>query len=90
MAFVEDFTPYLADFGQDVVLGGATTRAIFDNAYERAFDGIATKQPMLQLPSAAAAAVTQASTAVVGGVTYRVRDIQPDGTGWTLLLLERQ
>jgi hypothetical protein len=86
---VEDLNAYLEAFGTDAVLDGQAQRVVFDNAYREAFDGVSTRQPMAQLPTAAAAAVTQDSRLVVGGVTFRVRSNEPDGTGWTILMLER-
>jgi hypothetical protein len=87
MPFVEDFAPFLRDFGTDAVLGGAQVRGIFDNAYEQAFDMV-TRMPRFELPTASAGAAAPGTTLVVGAATYRVRNVQPDGTGWTVLLLE--
>jgi hypothetical protein len=90
MQLVEDFTAYLADFGQAATLDGVAVRVIFDNAYTEMFDGVATRRPTAGLPTASAAAATQASVFVTGGNTYRVTSVQPDGTGWTTLTLELQ
>lgn len=90
MAFVEDFSVYLADFGQDATLDGVTVRVIFDNAYRDVFDGVATRVPMAGLPAAQTTSTSQASVFIVGGITYRVTSVQPDGTGWCTLMLERQ
>lgn len=90
MAFVEDFTCYLADFGQDATLDGVAVRVIFENAYREVFDGMATRTPMASLPTSRTSATTQASVFITGGTTYRVTSVQPDGTGWTTLMLERQ
>lgn len=89
MAFVEDFTPYLADFGVDATLDGQPVRVIFDNAYTEVL-GLATRSPRAGLPTARAGSVQQGSVLVVAGTTYQVASVQPDGTGWTDLMLERQ
>lgn len=90
MAFVEDHTLYLADFGQAATLDGVAVRVIFDNAYNDLFDGVSTRRPMVGLPTASASAATQASVLVTAGKTYRVTSVQPDGTGWSNLMLELQ
>lgn len=90
MPFVEDFTAYLADFGQAATLDGVAVLVIFDNAYREMFDGVGTRSPMAGLPTSDAAAATQASVLVSGGKTYRVTSVQPDGTGWSTLMLELQ
>ena len=91
MAFVEDFRPLLAEFGVDGTLDGVPVRVIFDNPYAEALQGIATRMPTAGLPSAQATGVTQQSLLVLPGVgTFRVRSPEPDGTGWTTLMLEQR
>lgn len=86
---VEDLSVFFSDFATTATLDGAAVDVIFDNGYADPF-GVATKQPQAMLQSTIAAAATQASVLVVAGVTYRVRSIEPDGTGVTTLTLERQ
>lgn len=74
----------------EAVLDGKPVCVIFDREFQLAFDGIATTVPMATAPSASVATATTASLLVVGGDTYRVRSVQPDGTGATRLLLELQ
>jgi len=76
--------------GVDMLLDGVAVRGFFSSAYAQAFDGMATTSTAATLPSAACATTTNASTLVVAGSTYRVRSSQPDGTGITTLILERQ
>lgn len=87
--FVENLAPFFSDFAVTATLDGASVRGIFDNQYVDVL-GVASRQPIFTLPTADAAAATQASVLVVEGVTYRVRTIEPDGTGVTVLMLERQ
>jgi hypothetical protein len=89
MSLVEDLSVFFADFNTTATLDGAAVDVIFDNAYADPL-GVATRQPQAMLTTASAAAATQASVLVVGGVTYRVRSMEPDGTGVTTLTLERQ
>jgi hypothetical protein len=51
---------------------------------------MASRQPMFTLPTSSAAAATQASLLLVESNLYRVTSVQPDGTGVTTLMLERQ
>lgn len=90
MPFVEDLAVYFTDLGVPATMDGQAVRGIFDNGYMQALGGMASAEPSFTLPSADAAAATQASVLVVAGVTYRVRNPQPDGTGITVLPLERQ
>jgi hypothetical protein len=89
--FAEYLSPFFntAELATAATLDGASVTGIFDNAYTEAF-GMASRAPMFTLPSANAAAATQASVLVVDGSTYRVTSVQPDGTGVTTLMLERQ
>ena len=91
MPFTEDLTPFfrVAEFASSATLDGVSVTGIFDNQYIDTL-GVASRQPMFTLPTADAAAATQASVLIVEGVTYRVRSIEPDGTGVTVLMLERQ
>ena len=87
MSFTD--STYFADFGVDVTLAGASVRGIFDDAYGESFGGlVAGSGPMLRLPSSVA--VTSGATLVHGSTTYSVVGIEPDGTGMTVLRLEKQ
>lgn len=90
MPFVEDLSVYFTDFGVAATLDGQAVRGVFDNGYMQALGGMASAEPSFMLRSADASTATQASLLVVAGTTYRVRSLQPDGTGVTTLLLERQ
>jgi len=74
----------------NALLDGVAVPGIFDRGYIQAFDGIASSAPMFTAPSASVSAATTSSLLVVAGNTYRVRSVQPDGTGITQLLLELQ
>ena len=72
------------------VLDGVSVAGIFESEYMQAFDGMAGSATTYRLASTSAASATTASVLVVGAASYRVRSVQPDGTGITVLLLERQ
>lgn len=86
--FAADLDLFFTDFGVAATLDGAAVRGVFDRDYAQAFDGISTTAPQFVLKTTAAASATQASLLVVDGTTYRVRSVQPDGTGVTRLMLE--
>lgn len=74
----------------DALLDGVPLAVLFERDYQRIFDGIASTSPVATAPSDSVASATTSSTMKVAGNTYRVRGIQPDGTGNTVLLLELQ
>ena len=92
MPFVEDHALFLADFGQVATIGGVEVRAIFDNGYSLGSAGVlgmATTGPMLTLPTASVPANPVGVAALVAGVSYVVAAHEPDGTGMSMLRLER-
>lgn len=89
----------LADFGQSATYtasgGSATITGIFDALYYDAAPGgevvFASNQPRFVCRSAdLPATASQDDTLVTGSVTYKVRNLEPDGTGITILVLEKQ
>lgn len=99
---IEDPSVFTADWGVDAVLAGQPVVGIFNEPSYRADlggPGMATTEPTFWLsshlvPSPAVDAILVVPTVmdgvrtVVKGGTYRVKDPQPDGTGFTLLILE--
>jgi hypothetical protein len=87
MAWVEDLSPFFADFGENVTVNAVAAVGIFDQASELMLGDAMTQAPALQVPATVAAAVGQAC--VVRGVTYLVRqvlDLPPDGAIRQLVL----
>ena len=90
--FVEDLAAFFTDFAASCTVGGVHVRAIFDNGYALGrvgMMGMAGTQPALMLATASVAADPVGLAAVVNGVSYVVAAHEPDGTGMSLLLLER-
>jgi hypothetical protein len=93
----------LAGFGTRVTytpLSGspASFNAIFDNAYLAVEGGgeasVASLQPVLicrddDLAALAAGRGVYGDSVVIAGTTYKVVDLQPDGTGMTSIVLEK-
>jgi len=95
----DDRAAMLADFGESItytVQGGsaATITGIFDNQYVEVDSGgevgFAVQQPRLTVRTADVPNCTEGDTFVVNSVTYLSRIVQDDGTGITLIALEKQ
>ena len=93
MSFVEDLTPFFADFGVDATVGGVVVRAIYDEpgiVSPLGGRGSASTQPQITVPSAGLPASLHGAAATVPGKgSFTVAAAEPDGTGVTVLLLER-
>lgn len=94
MSFVEDLSAFLStdEFAIEVEFVGATVRAIFDNGVTLTpvgAVGMMSTGPSLTLPTADVPANPVGQAVTVAGVAYTVAEHQPDGTGVSVLLLER-
>ena len=91
MPFAEDLTPFFnpAEFAQAATLGGVAVRGIFDSAYELdgLTGGVAGTAPVFMLATASVPANVQGLPLVLGTLTYKVVESQPNGTGVTTLRL---
>ena len=89
MAFKEDFNPFFEDFGVNAYIEGRQIKGIFENRYIDDLN-IAGVAPVMDCESKHVETVKTRDVAVIDGTTYRVVGIQPDGTGITTLILEKQ
>lgn len=89
--FTEDLAPFFADFAVDATVAGQAVRGIFDNGFALGSVGVgmAGTQPSLQVRTADVAADPVGQAVTVNTVAYNVAAHEPDGTGVSLLLLER-
>lgn len=100
--FTEDLTPFFAtaDFGRDAnwtLQGGGsfTIQVIFDNEYLQDAAGQvedASRMPVAWVSDAQiaqGAGMKRNDTLVIAGVTYTVAEIQPDGTGVSVIHLRK-
>jgi hypothetical protein len=87
----EDLAPFFADFAVDATVNGAAVRGIFDNGFALGSVGIgmAGTQPTLRLRTADVAADPVGQAVSVNAVAYTVAAHEPDGTGVSVLMLER-
>ena len=94
MPFAENLAPFFdaQGFASDATLAGAAVRGIFDNGSALGSVGVvgmASTQPSFTLPTAALPSPVVGSALVVSGQAYAVVAHEPDGTGVSLLLLEK-
>jgi len=86
---VEDLAPYFAAFGQDCTIAGGTIVGIFDSQYDRALGIVDSSTPVLTIKTSDWSSVSRGASVTVASVAYTVTGIEPDGTGITLLRLQR-
>lgn len=93
MAFTEDFSPFVgvSEFASSATLNGVSVAGIFDRAYELASagnPGLASSVPTFSLPTASVPASPVGKSLTVNSTNYTVVEHHPDGTGWSMLMLE--
>lgn len=88
MAYTEDFSAFLADFGDDGLLDGAAVRGIYDAPASRQLDTTST-EPIFQVPTASVPVGVFNKVLVIPQGSFRVQEHVPDGTGMSLLLLTK-
>lgn len=89
--FVEDLSPFFGDFGVAATLQGVAVTGIFDEEYVEPIGNLVEgKAPVFTCASASVPAVAQGQTLVIGARTFKVRGVEPAGTGLVLLRLEEQ
>lgn len=77
------------DLGEKVYIDNCAYYGVFENEYLEDLDGpgVSSSSPMLTVRSSDVASVVPGSTVIRDSVTYTVREVEPDGTGITLLRL---
>lgn len=87
----EDLSTFFstADFAVPATYGTATVNGYFDNAYAETLD-VAGRAPQFVFATEDAPSMARGQSLVIGGVTYKVANVEPDGTGVTLARLEAQ
>lgn len=91
MPWVEDLSPFLAEFGVDATLAGSAVRALLDTESMVELDGLLTQRPEALLKTSDASGAAPGQAFVAAAVTYSVRQVlrePPDGA-FTRLVLAR-
>lgn len=94
MAMVENIAAFFqtSDFAVNATLAGLPVVGIFDLAYQLGDvggTGMASTAPVFTLPTANVPANPIGLAMVVNLISYTVSAHEPDGTGISLLMLER-
>jgi hypothetical protein len=89
--FEEDLDPFFdpSEFADDVTYKDNPIAGIFDNSYFEG-QGIQGSQPVFTCRTMDVPAARHGDILVRAGTTYKVVGVEPDGTGVTLLRLEKQ
>lgn len=88
MALVVETAPFFTDFAAaSCTIGGVAVSANFHNASADSLMAAGT-QPFLMVASSSVAATARGTAVVVNGTNYTVAKIEPDGAGFSKVLLE--
>jgi hypothetical protein len=92
VAFTEPLAAFFDTdgFAVSATLAGVSVTGIFDNEYYEPMGEVQGASPVFTLPTASASTAAHGQSLVIGATTYKVRGVEPDGTGVTLLRLEKQ
>jgi len=85
---IEDYGAFLLDFGETVTVNATPIMAIVDSPYTLALEVAGTAWSLTCI-SSDVSTVDQGDPVVARGVSYTVVGIEPDGTGFTTLRMER-
>jgi hypothetical protein len=87
MAFVEDLSPFFADFGVSATVGGASVTGIFDAAYADEL-GIGGIGPTFRCKSTDVASAVAGTAVTINATSYTIAGpVEHDGTGMALIHL---
>lgn len=94
MPFTEDMSAYFrtADFGTAAVYSGsgATINGVLDAEYLEPMGRVQASTPVFACATADVASATHGQTLTIGATVYKIVGVEPDGTGMTVLRLEKQ
>ncbi len=85
----EDLAPYFAEFGVSAAISGGSLQGIFDARPGQAFGYVDTVGPTFTFATAGWPAVARGAAITIASVAYTVTGIEPDGTGVTVVTLQR-
>lgn len=77
------------EFGVEVTIGASTFDAIFDHEFVES-NGMSAEKPVIHCLESDLSGVSLNATAVINSTNYYVREIQRDGTGMAMAILEEQ
>lgn len=84
------------EFGVDVIVDPDSSRrvikGVFDNEFlilDQELNAVATTDPNVMVATEDVSDLSQWSLLEIKGVTYTIKEIQPDGTGMSTLMLSK-
>jgi len=93
MSFTEDLANMIyGDFSTVATIGNNPVKCIFNAPYKAvnmATGQLETTAPEAHCLAADVAAVKHKDTVIINGVTYKIKGIEPDGNGITVLILSK-
>ena len=92
MSLITDIEAFFTDSGVAATFKGTAISVVFDNAYkviDALTGGIASSAPQAICKSADVAAAVPGDTLIIGSTTYYVTEVEPDGSGITVLTLSK-
>lgn len=94
MVFYEDDVAAITrgDFSVEATWNGKPIRLIFDNEYiaqEILQDNLGSRSPQAHVATSDVEGIADDDPMIINSVTYTVRVPQPDGTGYTLVVLSK-
>jgi len=89
--FTEDLSEFLdsTEMADNATIGAATVAGIFDNQFVEVH-GIEGVRPVFVCNEADVPSIAHGDALTIKTVSYKVAGVQPDGTGLTSLILEKQ
>jgi hypothetical protein len=88
MAFAESLPGFFTDFGVTATIGAASVRGIFD-AHSAEMFGIGGSNPTFTCAAADVVGITEGQAVNINAVAYTVTAVKPDGTGVSVLHLDK-
>jgi hypothetical protein len=91
MSFETDLNAFLDtdEHAVSATYNSTTVKVIFDNLYESE-SGIEGTHPVIQGKASDFSGAVQGSTIIISGTTYVMKELQPDGNGWLIIMLHKQ
>jgi len=77
------------ELADNATIGAATVAGILDNQFVDIL-GIEAMRPVFTTDESEVSTITHGDSLIIKGLSYKVAGIQPDGTGLTSFILEKQ
>lgn len=84
-----DALAMFADFGVDATLNGVQVRGLFDNGSTQVLNTMLGGNPQFTCLASDAGTDARGKILIVEAVSYTVREVKPDGTGFMLFELDQ-